>query len=110
MKFNPLIRQETCQEWFGKAGIPWHGGMVIMKHVPQEGDEDDASQDDYDLLFFDYLTNHKTEDGFSVLNMVEGMNKFAFNIVPAVLFQYIFRLLLQEFDTSAVCILLCGKV
>ena len=64
MKFNPLIRQETCQEWFGKAGIPWHGGMVIMKHVPQEGDEDDASQDDLTCYSLTILQTTRLKTGF----------------------------------------------
>ena len=72
MKWLAMVWRETQQEWFGKAGIPWHGGMALMKYVPEEGEEED-SLDDYTILYFDFITDHKKEDGFSVVSMLEGM-------------------------------------
>ena len=75
MKWLSMVWRETQQEWFAKAGIPWHGGMALMKYVSpsEEEDSDVGGPDDYVLLFFDLITDHKKEDGFSVLCMLEGM-------------------------------------
>ena len=34
MKWLAMVFRETQQEWFGKAGIPWHGAMAIIKYAP----------------------------------------------------------------------------
>lgn len=74
MKFLSMVFMETQQEFFGKAGIPWHGGMALMKLVPTGGEDDDGdcAVDDYTIVFFDFITDSKKEDGFAVLTMVEG--------------------------------------
>eukprot|EP00951_Prasinocladus_malaysianus_P013596 scaffold103069_cov34-Prasinocladus_malaysianus.AAC.2 len=74
MKFLAMVWMETQQEFFGKAGIPWHGGMAVMKYVPPEEEElESVDLDDFTIVFFDFITDSKKEDGFAVLSMVEGM-------------------------------------
>ena len=77
MKFMSLVFRESQAQWFGKAGIPWHGAMALMKYVPPD-DQEDGDMDDYTMLFFDFMTDHKKEGSFSSLSMLEGMFKMPF--------------------------------
>ena len=60
MKFLMAVFRESMSDFFGKAGIPWHGWMFFMKPSP-------TSQE----LMVEYshdITNDRKEDGFMVLS------------------------------------------
>ena len=52
-----MKHREAMQDFFGKAGITWHGTCVIMKKDGQTITK-----------FFNDLGDDKKEDGFAVLS------------------------------------------
>jgi hypothetical protein len=70
MKWVSMLFRETQQEWFGKAGIAWHGAMFIMKYRPDKDSELDL--DEFTIVFHDMLSDDKKEDGFAVLSMLHA--------------------------------------
>lgn len=57
-------------EYFGKAGIAWHGAMFVQRLLPDGDGEIDA--DEYTLSYFDDISEDKTEDGFAVLSCLQA--------------------------------------
>ena len=70
MKWTALVLKECQLEWFGKAGIAWHGAMFIRRLVPDDDGIVDADQ--YIVDYFDDLSNDKKEDGYSVLSCLQA--------------------------------------
>ena len=60
MKWTMLLLKETQQEWFGKAGVTWHGMMVIYRYAA------DSLNDEYTVDYYHTLSDDKKEDGFFV--------------------------------------------
>ena len=79
MKWLAMVWRETQQEWFGKSGIPWHGGMAIWR---ENDSANSHGPDDYCILLFDFITDNRKEDGFSVYYMVEGVIRLMKEIQP----------------------------
>ena len=57
MKFLMAVFRESMVEFFGKAGIPWHGFMFMSRN----GDE-------VDIQYAHFITDDRKEDGFCVLS------------------------------------------
>ena len=62
--------RETQPEWFGKAGIAWHGIMMIEKYVPE--DDGTLDPDQYSLTFYDFLTDDKKECSWNVQSNIHA--------------------------------------
>ena len=48
-------------EFFGKAGMPWHGAMVVRQARPWEREK--VGEGGFFVKYFDQLMNDKKEDG-----------------------------------------------
>ena len=66
MKFLSASFREAMAEFFGKAGMPWHGAMMIRR---THGDEA-AADGEYVVSYIDAMMSDKKEDGFATLSAV----------------------------------------
>ena len=67
MKFLSASFREAMSEYFGKAGMPWHGVMMIRK---AHGDEN-MSEGEYVVSYIDGMMVDKKEDGFATLSAID---------------------------------------
>jgi len=54
-------------EFFGKAGMPWHGCMIIRRATAADGKFEEG---EFVVRYFDMMMNDKKEDGLSSLSSV----------------------------------------
>ena len=66
MKFLSQSFREAMAEFFGKAGMPWHGVMFIRKKHSAE----QTAEGEYVVSYVDGMMADKKEDGFSTLSAV----------------------------------------
>lgn len=65
MKYLQTVYRESQQEWFGKAGMTWHGVWATVKR-----------QDKFISQFFHNVSDDKKEDAFAVLsNIAEALRQ-----------------------------------
>ena len=67
MKFLSASFREAMSDFFGKAGMPWHGVMLIRR---AHGDEARA-EGEYVVSYVDAQMLDKREDGFATLSAIE---------------------------------------
>ena len=66
MKFLSSSFREAMSDFFGKAGMPWHGVMFIRRPHGDEKVEDG----EFVVSYIDAMMNDKKEDGFATLSAV----------------------------------------
>ena len=57
MKFLMTVLRESMVDYFGKAGIPWHGFMFISRE-----------EDQVQMEYAHFITDDRKEDAFSVIS------------------------------------------
>ena len=66
MKFLASSFREAMSDFFGKAGMPWHGMMFIRCPTAHEL----AADGEFIASYIDSVTDDKKEDGYSTLSAV----------------------------------------
>ena len=66
MKFLSSSFREAMADFFGKAGMPWHGVMLVRKPHGSE----QVSEGEYVVSYIDGMMSDKKEDGFATLSAV----------------------------------------
>lgn len=66
MKFLSMSFREAMSDFFGKAGMPWHGVMFIRRAHGEEK----ATEGEYIVTYVDGMMADKKEDGFATLSAV----------------------------------------
>jgi hypothetical protein len=66
MKFLSASFREAMSDFFGKAGMPWHGVMLIRRAKEGEG----LSEGVFVVSYIDGMMTDKKEDGFATLSAV----------------------------------------
>jgi hypothetical protein len=64
MKFLSSSFREAMSEFFGKAGMPWHGVMFIRRARENEG----VAEGEYVVSYIDGMMADKKEDGFATFS------------------------------------------
>lgn len=80
--FNRLGCYQAMPEFFGKAGMPWHGTMVIRRPRarppgPVQPGQSTFAAGEFECYYYDAMMNDKKEDGFSTFSAVRlAIEKF----------------------------------
>ena len=65
-KFLAAGFREAMSDYFGKAGMPWHGVMFVRRAQANE----DVANGEYVVSYVDTMMTDKKEDGFATLSAV----------------------------------------
>ena len=66
MKFLSMSFREAMSDFFGKAGMPWHGVMFVRK--PREAES--VATGEFVVSYVDAMMADKKEDGFATLSAI----------------------------------------
>ena len=66
MKFLSMSFREAMSDFFGKAGMPWHGVMFVRK--PREAEN--VATGEFVVSYVDAMMADKKEDGFATLSAI----------------------------------------